>query len=145
MKYICKLLFCSTFLISATASFAQPAVQGGSVAPPTTASKGPKDQTPGITCVGQDPRMWDNCVGTYTYPNGNKYTGEYKNGRRDGKGTIRIVAKGMSTNNYIGSEIPSTYVGDFRDDRLNGHGVWTTDDGKKIEGDWVNNIMTKKN
>jgi hypothetical protein len=98
-----------------------------------------------INCVGLDPLSWNNCIGTFTYPNGNKYTSEFKNGRRDGNGTIRIVAKGTSTSNYIGSDTPATYVGEFRDDRLNGHGVWTTDGGSKIEGDFVNNILVKKN
>jgi len=36
---------------------------------------------------------WSNCFGTYTYSNGNKYTGEWKNNRRVGKG-IEYLADG---------------------------------------------------
>jgi hypothetical protein len=92
-------------------------------------------------CIGNNPRVWNNCVGTYTYPNGNKYSGEYRNGQRDGKGTMNIVAKGASNKNYIGSDIPATYVGEFRHDQLNGHGVLTKENGDRIEGIFVDNVL----
>ena len=95
-------------------------------------------------CRGNDPVVWNNCIGTYTYPNGNKYTGEYRNGQRDGKGTMYIVAKGVSNKDYIGSNVPSTYVGEFRNGRLNGHGVWTTQNGDRFEGTFVDNILVKQ-
>ena len=30
---------------------------------------------------------WDNCFGTYTFPNGEKYVGEFKDNKNHGKGT----------------------------------------------------------
>lgn len=95
----------------------------------------------GPSCQGSDPKNWNNCVGTYKFPNGNVYTGQWQNGMRQGYGKIRIVAKGQSKPNYIGSDIPSTYVGQFANNMINGHGVWTTDKGDRYEGNFVNNVM----
>jgi hypothetical protein len=93
-----------------------------------------------ITCLGNDPKAWNKCIGEFTYPNGNKYIGDYKNGRRDGFGTMRIVAKGELGVKGIKTPSPSTYVGEFKRDKLNGHGIITYDDGNKIEGDFIDNV-----
>jgi len=34
---------------------------------------------------------WSNCFGTYTFPSGNKYTGEFKNDKRNGQGTFTFA------------------------------------------------------
>ena len=34
---------------------------------------------------------WDNCFGTYTFANGGKNVGEWRNGKRHGQGTLTIV------------------------------------------------------
>ena len=31
---------------------------------------------------------WNNCVGTFTYPTGDKYIGEVRDGKPDGQGTV---------------------------------------------------------
>ena len=92
-------------------------------------------------CPQGDMRGWGHCFGTSYYPNGNFYTGEFINGLRDGFGTLRIVAIGTSTDRYIASNIPATYVGEFRNDQISGHGVWSDDDGGRYEGEFVNNMM----
>jgi len=61
----------------------------------------------------------------------------------NGKGKIRILNKGQSTDYNIASDIPSTYVGQFANNRINGFGVWTTDKGQKFEGRFVNNILVQ--
>lgn len=63
---------------------------------------------------------------------------------REGMGSIRIVARGQTTENYIGSTVPSTYTGEFRNDRINGHGVWVVDNGQRFEGEFVNNILMQE-
>lgn len=98
----------------------------------------------GQPCQGDNPRNWNNCVGTFTFPNGNTYTGQWQNGMRQGNGKIRIVAKGKSNANNIASEIPSTYVGQFANNKINGHGVWTTDNGDRFEGNFVDNILVSQ-
>jgi len=116
---------------------AQPTMPGGNPSPAGGGSL--------PACSGPNPQNWDNCQGTFTYGNGNVYTGEFHQGMRQGKGKIRIVAKGQSTSNYIGSDIPSTYEGEWRNNKINGYGVWTTDKGQKFAGYFVDNIYQGPN
>jgi TPR repeat protein len=95
---------------------------------------------PNMFCTQADFHQWDNCVGTHTYPNGNVYRGEFHNGMREGFGVIAINAKGVSDEKNIYSNEPSEYIGEFRGDRLNGHGVWFTASGAGSSGTFVNNI-----
>ena len=104
--------------------------------PPTFESKLPY-------CQGNDPRGWNMCVGSFTFPNGNSYIGEWRNGQRDGVGKIRVLAKGQSSVSYIGSAVPSVYTGEFKNNMLNGYGVWIVDGGDRYEGQFVNNILVK--
>tara|TARA_B110000914_G_C15445894_1_gene438423 strand:- start:38 stop:1207 length:1170 start_codon:yes stop_codon:yes gene_type:complete len=60
--------------------------------------------------------------GTYTYFNGTKYVGEYKDGKMHGKGTYT----------YFNAK----YVGEYKDDKRNGQGTMTYTDGGKYIGEW---------
>jgi len=95
-------------------------------------------------CSGNDVRYWNNCVGVVRFPNGNIYSGQFRNGQREGVGSIRVLAPGQPSENYIGSNIPSTYVGEFHDGRINGVGTWYTDSGVVFRGRYVNNILVEK-
>ena len=66
---------------------------------------------------------WHNCFGSYTYPSGDKYVGEWHEDQKSGKGT------------YTWSDDDS-YVGEFRDDRKHGQGTYTYSDGAKYVGDY---------
>lgn len=59
--------------------------------------------------------------GTYVYPGGERYTGNFKGGLRDGKGTL---------------EYPSgdRYVGEFSGDKRNGNGTYTFANGDVYVG-----------
>ena len=57
-----------------------------------------------------------NCYGSATYANGDKYFGEFKNGKRDGQGAYTL------TNG-------NKYVGEFKDDKRNGRGIAHRADG----------------
>jgi S1-C subfamily serine protease len=94
-------------------------------------------------CTDDSPKNWNNCVGELTFPNGNTYIGEWRNGLREGFGQIRIVALGTSDTNNIRTPKPSYYIGQFLGNRLNGHGVIIFDSGEQIEGDFVNNIYSQ--
>ena len=52
-----------------------------------------------------------------------KYVGEYKDGKRNGQGTI-TWSDGKN------------YVGEFKDGKFNGHGKLTWSDGKKYVGEY---------
>ena len=64
-------------------------------------------------------------------------------GSRDGFGVIRVLARGVPDDNHIKSNIPTTYVGQFRGGRINGVGTWTTDTGISFVGEYVNNSLVR--
>jgi len=67
-----------------------------------------------------------NCVngqGTFTYSNGDKYTGQFKKGNKHGTGTLDFAAG-------------HTYIGEFKDDIMHGQGTITYSDGEKYVGQW---------
>ena len=67
---------------------------------------------------------WNDCYGTYTSANGDKYVGEYKDGKHHGNGTY------TSANG-------DKYVGEWKDDKYHGKGTFTFPDGSRYEGPWV--------
>ena len=87
-------------------------------------------------CQGRDTTKWDNCFGSWIATNGDKYDGEFKDGKRNGQGTYT-----HSNGNY--------YVGEFKDYKPNGNGIiFNTDgsiqesgiysDGKLITSKYIN-------
>ena len=66
-----------------------------------------------------------NCFGTYIWADGDKYIGEFKNGKKDGQGTYTW------TNG-------NKYVGKFKDDKLMGQGTYTFLNGNKYVGAFKN-------
>lgn len=94
-------------------------------------------------CVGNNIQAFHNCIGVAVYPNGNIYAGEFVNGQRQGRGMLRVLAKGVPNNNNIASNVPSTYVGQFSGNKINGYGNWSTDDGQSFNGFYVNNILQR--
>jgi len=93
---------------------------------------------------------WSNCFGTYTFPSGNKYVGEYKNDKRNGQGTFTFPKSG---NKYVGefkngrfhgqgtftfSKSGNKYIGEFKNDKRNGQGAFTFANGTVKEGIWEN-------
>ena len=69
--------------------------------------------------------------GTYTFANGTKYIGEYKDDKRHGQGTW-THADG------------STYVGQFMDGQYNGLGKYTLANGTVgHDGEWENSQPKK--
>jgi hypothetical protein len=75
-------------------------------------------------CQGKDESRWTNCFGTKTYyPSGNKYVGEWKDGKRDGQGTMTDT-------------VGEKYVGEFKDDKRDGQGTFTYTSGEKYVGEF---------
>ena len=91
-------------------------------------------------------RYFDNCFGTYTFSNGDKYFGEYRQDRRHGEGTY-VFSDGEK---YIGEwkngqphglgsysfADASYYKGNWSEGLKNGHGVYTSPDGVRYVGEW---------
>ena len=61
--------------------------------------------------------------GKYTYLDGEKYEGEWKNGKWDGQGTFT-------------SPDGEKYVGKFKDGECHGQGTFSSKDGEKFVGEW---------
>ena len=97
-------------------------------------------------CVGDRYGTWNNCFGTYTWPDGNKYVGEWKDGDFNGQGARTYPngdkyvggfkdnkKNGRGTFTYADG---ATYVGEFKDDKFDGQGTYTSTDRTIREGIW---------
>ena len=67
-----------------------------------------------------------NCFGTYTWDDGDKYVGEWKDNKKNGQGTL-FHSSG------------NKYVGEFKDNQRNGQGTNTWVSGDKYVGEWKDN------
>ena len=61
-------------------------------------------------CPNAYDSSWTNCVGEQSLPNGDKYIGEYIDGKRSGQGIETLV-------------IGITYMGEFKNNEYNGQGT----------------------
>ena len=99
MRYLNAKLFLISvaMMLSATASFALPACPSSG--------------------------YFNNCFGTSTWANGEKYVGEWKDGKRNGQGTFTYASG-------------NKYVGEYKDNKRNGQGTYTFASGGKYVGEW---------
>jgi hypothetical protein len=82
-------------------------------------------------CRGSDVSKWNKCVGTATFTSGNKYAGDYKDGKRNGFGVYTF------TNG-------NKYVGEFKDGDYNGLGTMYASDGSIInQGIWADDNFVR--
>jgi hypothetical protein len=72
-----------------------------------------------------------NGKGTFAFPDGGKYVGEWKDGQRHGKGTSTFPGG-------------SKYVGEFEDGKRHGPGTLTYSNGEKCVGEWKDGKFYKK-
>jgi hypothetical protein len=83
-------------------------------------------------CPQSKSLRWHNCFGTYSFHDGRKYVGEWKNDRYDGFG-IYSFANGEK------------YVGEWIDDKRNGKGILYARDGSILQmGIWVDNKLVEE-
>ncbi len=93
----------------------------------------------------EDPNQrFHNCFGTYTFADGNKYIGEFRDDNFNGQGTFTFASGGKYVgewrdDKYHGQGTLTTangnkYVGEFRDDKPHGQGTFTFADGRVLEG-----------
>ena len=69
-----------------------------------------------------------NGYGSYTRPDGKKYTGEWKDGKRHGRGKTE----------FSDGDI---YEGNYSNDMMEGNGVYRWADGDIYDGSWKNGDM----
>jgi serine/threonine protein kinase len=80
------------------------------------------------SCPGDQNLHYDNCWGTYTYANGDKYVGEWHEDQKHGLGT-NIYATG------------DKYIGEFRNDSRNGQGTYIFANGRKEVGSFKDGLL----
>eukprot|EP00667_Euglena_gracilis_P007788 EG_transcript_7869 len=91
---------------------------------------------------------------TYTYPSGDRYTGQWLNGRKHGYGVAEFVSgnryegewdndfkHGKGTITFVDG---TTYVGDWSKDHKHGYGEARFASGNRYEGQWVDDAMEGK-
>ena len=97
-------------------------------------------------CPSDRNQVWTACTGAYSYPDGSRYVGEFRNNKRSGQGTLTFAngdkyvgewsdgkENGHGTYTFING---SKYVGDWRDGKRNGRGTQTYSDGSRYAGEW---------
>ena len=70
-------------------------------------------------------KEWHNCFGTYTFADGEKYVGEFKDGEFHGQGTYTFTDG-------------ENYVGGFKDGKRHGQGTYTYADRSIDRGYYLN-------
>ena len=81
------------------------------------------------SCIGTDGKLWTKCKGVINLANGDRYEGDFWNGKFDGRGTYYHLA-----NNQFRGDI---YTGEFLNGVRQGIGRYTSaNSGKTLEGIW---------
>ena len=127
MKILYRLIVAVGLLTLLTSSWALPACQGSSVS------------------------KWSNCLGAWTFKNGDSYIGEYKNGKRV-KGVYIWPNGDKYSGDFENNKINgrgailwvngNRYDGEFTNDRQSGQGTFVWANGYKYTGDWINGNRT---
>ncbi|MDA8820745.1 trypsin-like peptidase domain-containing protein [Planktomarina temperata] len=78
------------------------------------------------SCPTDPSDIWHNCVGTYTYDDGSKYVGEWKDDKQHGQGTYT----------WPGGD---TYIGEHKDNKKHGQGTYSFASGDKYIGEFKDN------
>jgi hypothetical protein len=93
-------------------------------------------------CQGNDIKTWSNCSGSYSWPSG-MYRGEWKDGQRHGQGVFTWLNGDKFVGEYKndrrngqGSRTTrnSNYVGEWKDDNYHGQGTLTLASGNVYKG-----------
>ena len=81
------------------------------------------------SCVGKDARRWTNCQGIHNFTNGDRYEGEFRDGKFNGWGTYYHLANDQ----YRGDK----YTGQFLNGVRQGSGRYTSaSSADSLEGIW---------
>jgi len=74
-------------------------------------------------CPREVSANWTNCIGTYRFPDGNVYRGEFAHGLPEGIGMLQVNAAASPEDAQVRFPLPGVYVGQFKDGKLSGQGA----------------------
>ncbi|MDB0065887.1 hypothetical protein N9F19_01220 [Gammaproteobacteria bacterium] len=81
-------------------------------------------------CPSDTSKLWDKCFGTINYDSGDKYVGEWKEGKKHGQGTYTFGNQSQ----WAGEK----YVGEIKDGNYHGQGTYAFADGEQLTGYYLN-------
>lgn len=97
----------------------------------------------------------DNGYGMYVFDNGDKYVGEWNNGKREGQGVYYYKSGIRYTGNFKNNTLEgygyclwtegNYYIGEWANGEINGQGIYYYKDGTKDVGDWKNTKLQNSN
>ena len=107
------------------------------------------DSAPDLpNCTGDYDVSWNNCVGTRTWAKGNKYVGEFKDGKFNGQGTLITPTGSKYVSEFknglvdgqgaFTSPAGGKYVGGYKDGKSHGQGTFTSPMGNRYVGEYKN-------
>ena len=111
-------------------------------------STGSQDSAlPGSDCPSDTSVVWNNCFGTYTYADGDKYVGEWRDNNQHGTGIFTTASGDRYVGNFVAGYRDgqgtatfadgSTYVGQWKGGKKSGQGTLTLADGTVTTGDFL--------
>ena len=82
-------------------------------------------------CPENPNQTYHNCFGSYTFDDGDKYVGEWKDNKFHGQGTYY----------YSNGD---RYVGEWKSDKQHGQGIFYYSDGGTDKGEWKDDKLVDK-
>lgn len=99
-------------------------------------------------CPSNPSVHWHNCFGSYTFADGNRYVGEWRNNNRNGMGTFTWADGARYVGQYLNGDRHgfgtmtwpdgNQYVGEYRANERNGQGTFTFPGGNRYVGEFRN-------
>ena len=98
-----------------------------------------------LKCPSDPESYWDNCFGTFTFDNGDQYVGGFKKDKPNGQGTYTWADGGKYVGVWRdGGKLEGTqtwasgnkYVGKYKNGKAHGQGTYTWANGNKYIGEY---------